>query len=37
MDDEGRYTQLRPQAITGGPQNLGTHQALIDLTTRRDY
>jgi polyphosphate kinase len=35
MDSDDRYTQLRPQASTGGAENLGTHQALMDLTTGR--
>lgn len=35
MDSEGNYTQLAPPAQSGGPEALGTHQALMDLTMRR--
>ena len=35
MGSDGRYTQLRPESGADGPERLGTHQMLIDLTTRR--
>jgi polyphosphate kinase len=35
LDREGCYTQLQPQALIDGPESLGTHQTLIDLTRRR--
>jgi polyphosphate kinase len=35
MNPDGDYTQLRPQAPGTGPERLGTHQALIDLTMQR--
>lgn len=35
MDGEARYTQLRPEKNGVGPESLGTHQALIGLTTQR--
>ena len=41
LDSEARYTQLRPDATVDGgapadgPERLGTHQALMDLTKRR--
>ena len=35
MDSDGSYTQVRPQTPGDGPERLGTHQMLIDLTKRR--
>ena len=35
MDADGRYTQLRPGTAGDGPERLGTHQTLIDLTRQR--
>jgi polyphosphate kinase len=35
MNPDGSYTQLRPHIHGDGPGNLGTHQTLIALTTRR--
>jgi polyphosphate kinase len=35
MNPDGSYTQLRPSIHGDGPGNLGTHQTLIALTTRR--
>lgn len=35
MDSAGVYTQLRPQEPAQGPAQVGTHQALMDLTKRR--
>ncbi len=35
MDANGEYSQLHPQAPGGGPEGLGTHQALIELTRHR--
>jgi polyphosphate kinase len=35
MDAEGHYTQCRPEAPGDGPESLGTHQALINLTRQR--
>lgn len=35
LDSEGRYTQQRPEGHADGPEALGTHQALMDLTKRR--
>ncbi len=35
MDSEGAYRQLRANTHDGGPESLGTHQTLIDLTKRR--
>jgi len=36
MEGDARYTQLRPDSdATDGPETVGTHRMLIDLTTRR--
>ena len=35
MESDGTYTQLRAQTPGEGPEGLGTHQTLIDLTRRR--
>jgi polyphosphate kinase len=35
MDAEGHYTQSRPEGPGDGPESLGTHQALINLTRQR--
>jgi polyphosphate kinase len=35
LNGDGRYTQLSPESSGDGPESLGTHQALIDLTKRR--
>ena len=35
MESDGSYRQLRAQTPGEGPEGLGTHQTLIDLTRRR--
>ena len=35
MDANGEYTRLQPAGPGSGPEQLGTHQTLMDLTTRR--
>jgi hypothetical protein len=35
LDADGRYTQLRPEGDGNGPETVGTHQALMQLTTER--
>lgn len=35
LDSEGAYTQLRPGPHVNGPEALGTHQRLIELTCQR--
>lgn len=35
LNDEGRYTQLRPQATGDGPEHLGAQHTLMTLTRRR--
>jgi polyphosphate kinase len=35
MGADGQYTQLHPQTPGDGPEALGTHQALIELTRQR--
>jgi polyphosphate kinase len=35
LNDEGRYTQLRPQASGDGPEHLGAQHVLMALTRRR--
>jgi polyphosphate kinase len=35
MDSEARYTQLHPESSAPGPEGVGTHQMLIDMTSRR--
>jgi polyphosphate kinase len=35
MDSEARYTQLQPESGADGPESIGTHRMLIDLTARR--
>ncbi|HUL72836.1 MAG TPA: polyphosphate kinase 1 [Vicinamibacterales bacterium] len=37
MGGDGEYTQLRPDPQAAGPETLGTHQALMDLTRRRAH
>ena len=35
MDADGHYTQLRSETAGAGPEQLGTHQTLIELTKHR--
>jgi len=35
LDADGRYTQLRPEEHGSGPETLGSHNALMQLTTAR--
>jgi polyphosphate kinase len=35
MNSDGSYTQLRPAASADGPEGLGTHRTLMDLTRHR--
>lgn len=35
LDADGRYTQLRPEGNAIGPQTMGSHQMLMQLTTDR--
>jgi polyphosphate kinase len=35
LDADGHYTQLRPEADGNGPETVGSHQALMQLTTER--
>ena len=34
LESDGWYTQLRPEGDTDGPETLGTHETLINLTRR---
>ena len=34
QDADGRYAQLHPDGNGAGPEALGTHQALMQLTTK---
>jgi polyphosphate kinase len=35
LDADGHYTHLRPEADSIGPETVGSHQALMELTTER--
>ena len=35
LDSEGKYTQLKPTQGEDGPETLGTHQTMMDLTRAR--
>ena len=35
LSEDGMYTQLRPDEGTDGPEACGTHEALMELATKR--